>query len=154
MQLAQLNIGRTRYSLDDARMAEFVDNLALVNGIAERSPGFVWRLQDGVGSGATAIKINEDPHAIANMSVWENAESLEHFVWNTLHKKFYSRKHSWFEQPTAAIFVMWPVPKAHLPTLQEGLARLDHLRAHGSTDYAYAWDHLPHLKVWLKQQCG
>ena len=41
--LAQLNIGRIRYEVDDPRMAGFVDNLASVNAIAERSPGFVWR---------------------------------------------------------------------------------------------------------------
>ena len=38
--LAQLNIGRIRYDIDDPRMADFTDNLALVNGIAERSDGF------------------------------------------------------------------------------------------------------------------
>ena len=48
-QLAELNIGRVRYPLDDARMAGFVDNLALVNGLAERSEGFVWRLKDDSG---------------------------------------------------------------------------------------------------------
>jgi hypothetical protein len=29
-QLAELNLGRVHYPLDDARMADFVDNLALV----------------------------------------------------------------------------------------------------------------------------
>ncbi len=28
------------------RMADFTYNLALVNGIAERTPGFVWRFID------------------------------------------------------------------------------------------------------------
>ena len=37
--LAQLNIGRLRYEANDSRMADFVDNLALVNGLAERSDG-------------------------------------------------------------------------------------------------------------------
>jgi uncharacterized protein DUF3291 len=49
MHLAELNIGGVRYPLDDPRMAEFVDNLALVNGLAERSDGFVWRLKDASG---------------------------------------------------------------------------------------------------------
>jgi hypothetical protein len=35
--LAQLNIGRIRYEVDDPRLADFMNNLALVNGIAERS---------------------------------------------------------------------------------------------------------------------
>ena len=27
---------------------------------------------------------------------FESAEQLEHFVWNTVHKQFYNRKHEWF----------------------------------------------------------
>ena len=46
LHLAQLNIGRLRHEAADPRMAEFIDNLALVNGLAERSPGFVWRYLD------------------------------------------------------------------------------------------------------------
>ena len=37
--LAQLNIGRLRYPTDDPRMADFMNNLDLVNGLAERTPG-------------------------------------------------------------------------------------------------------------------
>ena len=37
--LAQLNIGRIRYEIDDPRMADFTNNLAMVNGLAERSAG-------------------------------------------------------------------------------------------------------------------
>ena len=35
--LAQLNIGRFRHATDDPRMADFMNNLDLVNAIAERS---------------------------------------------------------------------------------------------------------------------
>jgi hypothetical protein len=38
--LAQLNIGRIRYEIDDPRMADFTNNLALVNGLAERNTRF------------------------------------------------------------------------------------------------------------------
>ena len=48
--LAQLNIGRLRYPTDDPRMADFMNNLDLVNGLAERSKGFVWRLKDDSGN--------------------------------------------------------------------------------------------------------
>ena len=44
--LAQLNIGRLRYEVDDPRMADFTNNLAPVNGLAERSTGFIWRYID------------------------------------------------------------------------------------------------------------
>ena len=48
--LAQMNIGRIRYGIDDPRMADFTNNLALVNGIAERSAGFIWRYIDESGN--------------------------------------------------------------------------------------------------------
>ena len=35
--LAQLNIGRLRYPTDDPRVADFMNNLDLVNSLAERS---------------------------------------------------------------------------------------------------------------------
>ena len=34
--LAQFNIARIRYPLDDPRMAEFVDNVERVNALAEK----------------------------------------------------------------------------------------------------------------------
>lgn len=153
MHLAELNIGRALYPLDDPRMAGFMNALDAINAIAERSPAFVWRMRDESGN-ATDIKFTDDPQMIANMSVWESAEALEQFVWNTAHKLIYNQKHSWFEKAPQATFVMWPVPKGHAPTLAEGLARLEHLRAHGSSAHAYGWEGLPHLKVWMNQKCA
>ena len=82
--LAQLNIGRIRYEIDDPRMADFANNLALVNGIAERSAGFVWRYIDESGN-ATDTRPYGDPRIIINFSVWESVEALERFVWQTIH---------------------------------------------------------------------
>jgi heme-degrading monooxygenase HmoA len=154
MHVAELNIGRALYPLDDPRMAGFMNALDAINALAERTPGFVWRMKDESGAGATDIKFTDNPQDIANLTVWESVEALEHFVWNTAHKKIYNGKHSWFETPKDAIFVMWPVEVGRVPILAEALKRLEHLRAHGSTDYAYGWDHLAHLKAWLTKQCG
>lgn len=154
MHIVQLNIGRAKYPLDDPRMSGFMTKLDAINAIADRAPGFVWRMQGADGAGATDIKYTDDPQQIANMSVWESAEALEHFVWNTAHKRVYNDKHDWFEAPAQAIFVMWPVEEGHVPTLEEGLARLEHLRRHGDSEHAYAWSGLPHLRAWLTKQCG
>jgi hypothetical protein len=154
MHVAQLNIGRTRYPLDDPRMASFMNSLAAINAIADRSPGFVWRMKDESGEGNTGTQYTDDPLQLYNMSVWETVDALEHFVWNTAHKRVYAHKHEWFETPKQATVVFWPVVEGHIPTITEAMERLEHLRKHGSTDYAYHWDHLPHLKAWLNQQCG
>ena len=151
--LAQLNIGRFRHATDDERMAAFMDNLDRVNAIAERSEGFVWRLKDD-SNNATAIRPAGAPTMAVNLSVWESAEALERFVWATVHKAFYNRKAEWFEAPSGPHFVMWPVEEGRPPSLDEAMARLDHLAAHGDSDFAFGWNHLPHIKLWMSRKCG
>ena len=152
MHLAELNIARALYEKDDPRMAGFTDNIDLINGVAERSKGFVWRLKDETGS-ATDIAWNDDPQMLVNMSVWESAEDLEHFVWNTVHKKIYDKKEDWFPQMEMAHFVMWWVPEGHHPTLEEARKKLEHLNKYGPTDQAFSWDKLTNLKTWMKKAC-
>ncbi len=152
MHLAQLNIAKQRFDLEDPRMRGFVSNLDRVNAIAERSPGFVWRLV-GEGNDATDIRHPDANDAIINLSVWENAEALEHFAWNTIHKQIYSLRGRWFDLMKQAHFVMWYVPEGHEPTLQEAFERLDHLRKNGTSDHAFGWEGLPQLKQWMEEQC-
>jgi hypothetical protein len=151
--LAQLNVGYIRYPTDDERLAEFMGALDSVNALAERSPGFVWRLKDDSGN-ATDIKVSDDPHFLVNMSVWETPEHLEHFVWNTVHKRIYQKKGNWFEPMSTPHFVMWWVPVGHTPTPAEALARLDHLTKQGPSDHAFGWDSLPNVKLWMNQRCA
>jgi hypothetical protein len=151
--LAELNIGRVRHPLDDPRMADFVDNLALVNGLAERAAGFVWRLKDESGS-ATNIRAFEDPRTIVNLSVWENVESLEHYVWQTIHKRFYGRRHEWFDKPAGPYFVLWWVPAGHRPSVQEALERLEHLARHGESEHAFGWSSVASAQLWKTARCA
>ena len=137
--LAQLNVGRTRHDVEAPEMAGFMDNLDRVNAIAERSPGFVWRMQDESGN-ATGIKPTEDPRFITNLSVWKDFGSFEHFVWNTVHKQFYRRKAEWFEPFGRPHFVMWHIAEGEIPTLDEALDRLDDLTRNGPTDRAFGWE--------------
>jgi hypothetical protein len=153
MHVAELNIAMPRFDLESPNMRGFTSNLDRVNAIAERSPGFVWRLV-GDGNDATDLRHPDFPDAIVNISVWENAEALEHFVWNTIHKQIYSLKGRWFDPLAKPHFVMWNVSEGEQPTLDEAIRRLDHLTRHGSTDHAFGWDGLPHLKRWLEARCA
>jgi hypothetical protein len=65
------NVARLVAPLDSPEMAEFVAQLAPVNALADRSPGFVWRLQTEAGD-STAIRAFDDPLILVNMSVWES----------------------------------------------------------------------------------
>ncbi len=154
--LAQLNIGRLVARPDDPRVAEFMGALDRVNGIGKRSPGFVWMMEGSgePGTGNTENCIAGDPQFVANLTVWTDVASLENFVWNTVHRQFYARRAAWFEGMDAAHFVMWFVPSGHRPTLDEGLARLEHLRAHGASDHAFGWDWLAEAKLWERRNCA
>ena len=152
--LAQLNIGRIRYEIADPRMAGFVDNLASVNAIAERSPGFVWRYTDESGNATSTRPYDGDPMMAVNMSVWENVESLEKYVWQTVHKRFYAKRHEWFETMAERYLVMWWVPAGHRPTIQEAIERLEYLKANGSSDHAFAWESLPSAQLYKTARCA
>jgi hypothetical protein len=152
--LAQLNIGRIRYEVDDARMAGFVDNLATVNAIAERSEGFVWRYTDESGNATSTRPYDGDPMMAVNMSVWENVEALEKYVWQTVHKRFYARRHEWFETMAERYLVMWWVPAGHRPGLEEAIERLEHLKANGPTEHAFGWESLASAQLWKAARCA
>ncbi len=140
--LAELNIGRLIAPHDDPRVADFMQNLDLINGLGKRMPGFVWIMEGEPGEGNTATSIDGDPLYIPNLTVWETAAQLEKFVFQTLHAKFMERRAEWFEVLDKMHFVMWWVPEGHKPTLAEALDRLEHLRAYGDSDSAFGWDYL------------
>jgi hypothetical protein len=143
--LAQFNIARIKYPLDDPRMREFVENVDRLNKLADTLPGFVWRLKDESGH-AMNMTVYGDPAILPNLTVWESAEALERFVFKTLHGRFFQRRETWFEQPEPTL-VMWWVPAGDKPTLDEGIARLDHLKAHGPSDHAFGWENLPDAQI-------
>tara|TARA_R110002051_G_scaffold14460_10_gene46903 strand:- start:3495 stop:4037 length:543 start_codon:yes stop_codon:yes gene_type:complete len=140
--LAELNIGRLRAPKDDPRVADFINNLDRINGLGKRMPGFIWMMEGEAGQGNTATAINGDPQFIPNLTVWENSDTLETFVFNTLHAKFMNRRAEWFTVLDQMHFAMWWVPAGHKPTLQEALLRLETLRRDGDTAQAFGWDYL------------
>lgn len=156
MQLAELNIGRLVAPTDDPRVKNFMDNLDRINGLGKRMPGFVWMMEGSgaPGTGNTENNLGDDPQAVANLTVWQDAPSLEKFVWGTVHKQFYDRKQDWFELLGEMHFVMWWVALDHRPDLDEGMARLEHLRAHGDSDHAFGWSYLKEADMWRAYQCS
>ena len=138
--LAQLNIGRLKHPLDSAEIKGFVDELEPVNALADDAPGFVWRLQTEDGD-ATAIKLFDDDQMIINLSVWESVETWRQFVFSGRHLDVMRHRRNWFEKMDEVYTVMWWVPAGHIPSPQEGIARLDRLRAEGPTSAAFTLRH-------------
>ena len=136
MHLAEINVARLRYPLDDPRIADFVDNLDRINALAEESPGFVWRLKDESGN-ATRIDAYEDPLIIVNMSVWTSVEALYEFAYRTMHRRFVQKRKEWFELFGAAYLALWWVEEGRFPDVAEGRRRLAHLERFGPAAHAF-----------------
>lgn len=134
--LAQINVARMRYPLEHPGMAGFVARLDRINALADRAPGFVWRLQDDSGN-ATGLRPFEDPMIIVNMSVWRAPEALFDFVYRSAHAEVMRQRKSWFEQPKQPHMALWWIPAGALPTVDDGKAQLEHLQEHGPSRCAF-----------------
>lgn len=156
MHLAELNVGRLLAPTDDPRVADFMGALDQVNGLGKRMPGFVWMMEGSgtPGMGNTEAKIGGDPQYVSNLTVWEDATSLETFVWKTVHKQFYDRRAEWFEVLGKMHFVMWWVPAGHRPTLDEALEKLAYKQEHGDSDVAFGWSYLSDAQAWKTHGCA
>lgn len=136
--LAQMNTARLRAPLEDPSMAEFVEGVALMNSLADRSPGFVWRLT-GEGDAGT-ISAPADPSRIYTLSVWESVSHLREYAYQSEHLDYLRRRRDWFvPHGHEAALVMWWIPAGRIPTLRAGLSRLDRLRADGPTPEAFTF---------------
>ena len=136
--IAQLNIGRLLAPIDSPQIADFVAALDPINALADAAPGFVWRLQTEDGN-ATAIRPFDDETLAVNMSVWESIEALAAFAYGSDHRAIMVQRRKWFERMVDAYQVLWWVPVGHLPTVDEAIGRLEHLRAHGPTPHAFTF---------------
>lgn len=139
--IAQVNIGRVKAPLDNPIMAGFVTRLDEINALADRSPGFVWRLQTTEGN-ATYLRPYDDDRILINMSVWETVEALKHYVYRTVHAELLRQRHDWFEKFSAAYLALWWVPVGHIPGIDEAKKRLAHLDLHGPSQFAFTFKSL------------
>ncbi len=137
LHIAELNIARALAPIDSPLLDDFNAALDPINALADRTPGFVWRLQTDDGN-ATAIRPFEDDPMIVNLSVWESIDALAGFVYRSDHVSVMRRRREWFER-IRVFMVLWWVPAGHTPSVDEALARLEHLREHGPTPHAFTF---------------
>lgn len=140
-ELAQVNVARLLAPLDSSQLQDFVDLLDPVNAAADRSPGFVWRLQSSDGN-ATSIPgfdwdVADAVGIIVNMSVWTDAETCASFVYGPMHRMVLRRRREWFQHMREAFAACWWVPIGHIPTVAEAEERVRYLREHGPSPYAF-----------------
>jgi hypothetical protein len=137
-ELAQLNIGLIKGTMDSPIMADFAANLGRINALADESPGFVWRLQTEDGD-ATGIRPFEADNMLVNISVWRDVASLGEYVYSSAHVAIMRRRREWFERMQEIYLVLWWVPKGHRPSVAEALAKLAVLRSKGPSPEAFTF---------------
>ena len=136
--LAQLNIAKMLGPIDSPIMSDFVANLDPINLLAEQSNGFIWRLKDD-SNNATTIKVYDDDFIIVNMSVWESADALFDYAYKSRHVEIFKRRKEWFEKMPQMHYGLWYVPVGTEPSVADAIERLDYLRIHGETPYAFSF---------------
>jgi hypothetical protein len=136
--LAQINVARALAPLDSPDLAGFVERLDDINALADRSPGFVWRLQSDSGN-ATDIQVSADPQVIVNLSVWRDLDALFAYVYRSDHLQVMSQRRKWFEKPAGAFMALWWLPAGTLPSVEDGMARLARLDRQGPTPEAFTF---------------
>lgn len=141
LRLAQINVGRLVAPIDDPKIAQFVAQLDTINSLADRSEGFVWRLQSQSGN-ATDISYSDDPFVIVNMSVWESVEALWAFTYKSGHIAALKDRAKWFEKMSKPHYCLWWIPAGHAPSVAEGKERLVHYQNHGATPHSFWFNQL------------
>jgi Domain of unknown function (DUF3291) len=120
-------------------MAGFVARLDELNALADRSSGFVWRLQTSAGNATYFRPFPEDGSILMNMSVWKSIDTLRHYVYKTMHAELLRQRHEWFEKFAGVYTAMWWVPAGHIPGIDEAKKRIAHLDQHGPTQFAFTF---------------
>ena len=129
MLLAQANLSLLRHPPTAPQVAEYVAALARINHLADRAPGFVWRER---------TPVSDDERLVLNLSVWKAYRPLHEYTYRSAHGHFVRRRHEWFDQVPQPSTVLWWIPADTRPTVEDGLARLAHLRRHGPSPKAFS----------------
>ncbi|MEU1394424.1 MULTISPECIES: DUF3291 domain-containing protein [unclassified Nonomuraea] len=139
MHLAQLNVAHLRAPIDAPELAEFVALLEPVNAVADEAPGFVWRMKESESDPTATVVHGYGDHLLINFSVWESLETLWDFTYRSVHLGVLRRRREWFLRVAEPYMVMWWVPEGHIPSLAEGMRRLERLRTEGPSPEAFTY---------------
>jgi heme-degrading monooxygenase HmoA len=116
-ELAQVNVAVLRAPLSSPELQGFAFVFDGVARLADRSPGFVWRLKTQNGHATAVTRDGRD--LMVNLSVWRDYASMHEFTYRSPHGRMVMRRSEWFlptPQPSTAL---WRVPAGHRPTVEE-----------------------------------
>jgi hypothetical protein len=138
VHLAHINIGTMKGPITSKVMLEFRTQIAHYNSLADRSSGFVWRLQ--TSSGHTAdIDAFGDERIFITMSVWEGIEQLFDFTYRSAHAEMFRRRREWMEKIPRPQLALWWIGLGHIPSIKEAKERLASVAESGATPFAFTF---------------
>ncbi len=136
--IAQVNVAKMRAPHTDPIMAGFFTRVAIIEALADQSPGFVWRLHSPAGD-EHLLQVFGDPLLSINMTVWETIEALFEFTYHSAHVEPYRMRREWFEKPDIPVYALWWVRAGTRPSPEEGKARLDLIQRIGPSSAAFTF---------------
>lgn len=158
--LAVFNRGVLKDKAGSDSNKEFVDALAPVMQIAEKSKGFVWRFVSTRDKQSDQAYQDVDEQlpgvALMNLSLWESMEGLKHFMYKSGHAAYYSRRREWFHADAkneagdlpprapskAPHHVLWWVPAGSKPpTFEDAINKCQYWVDNGDTAEAFTMRH-------------
>ncbi len=128
--LAQVDAVLLRAPLSSPEMCGFAAAFDPVNRLAERSPGFVWRLQE---DGRAPVRPDDSTGGalMVNVSTWTSYEALHDFVYRSQHGALLRSRARWCLPQGEAGTALWWAGDAARPDVDEALERLAFLRRYG-----------------------
>ena len=136
--IAHVNVVRFKYPIDDQRLKPFFDAVPTVNALAERSPGFVWRLSDP-DEDARAPEVFGEPNMAIALSVWSSLDALKTFVYRSVHADYLRQRSDWFLPARGANKALWHIAPGARPTILEAKHRLEWLTLNGPGEFAFGF---------------
>ena len=137
LNVAQYNIARLKGPA--ALLPGFLDEVARVNALGDKAPGFLYRYE--VSDGNSLAETVRDG-MIINLTVWDSVEALYNFTFKGAHLEMLQRRADWFE-PKQMTNILWFTVYERV-TLAEAEGRMDGYLNFGSHPSAFTWKDIKH----------
>jgi hypothetical protein len=144
-QLALYTFGILHELPEHPQISGFRDRGSGIGEAARAAHGFIRRVPGGLptrdrpGPAPRFYRPREDPAAPQTLTVWRDLESAFAFSYRVRHGAALRHRAEWFRRRAWPTYVAWWIPDGHVPTCEEGIARLEHLHDHGPTPRAFSF---------------
>jgi hypothetical protein len=139
-QLAFFTYGTLLEGYDHPRNETFVQYVTRIYGGIDAVPGYIWVPKDDWDA-SPWWKPGEDVSVAQTLSVWEDLDDVFRFTYRQgdLHAEALKQRKDWFVSHEHPIHVAWWIEDGERPRWRDGVARIEHLEANGSSPHAFTF---------------